>query len=379
MTASIVRLSICALLLGACVGDLRGDLPSADDASTPTPPRDAGVPIDAPALDAGELEEDDASIPTIDAGPPPPTVMDPGTEGDGDFTIGPSYADAPEMRVPDDAPRGRVYRFSMQSEDSEIYPGVTGRYTRDLWIYVPRQYVNGTEAPFMVIQDGGGYVGDVTAALDTLIHQHRLPHVIGIFINPGPGDGPGSERGLEYDRVSDHYTRFIETEVLPLIPMRPDIRADYPDLRLTSDPEGRATMGGSSGGACAFTMAWFHPELYRRVLTYSGTFVAQHRDDEHPRGAWEYHEHMIRDEAVKPIRVFLQVGENDLNFGSDGLHNWMDANRRMSDVLEDRGYHYRFLWSEDAGHVDRRVLRQTLPETLLWLWRGYPIPDAPAD
>src|SRR5882724_603273 len=128
-----------------------------------------------------------------------------------------------------------------------------------------------------------------------LIYEKRVPPMIAVMVQHGGGDGPGSERGLEYDTVSDRYTMFIEQEVLPRV-------ASQYGLTLTKDPEGRATMGGSSGAAAAFTMAWFHPERYHRVISYSGTFVNQQsplnlsapREEwkyqpGSPRGAWEYH------------------------------------------------------------------------------------------
>ena len=134
-------------------------------------------------------------------------------------------------------------------------------------------------------------------------------------------------------------------------------------------------MGGSSGGAAAFTMGWFRPDLYRRILTYSGTFVNQHPDANYPHGCWEYHEHLIAENPAKPLRVFLEVGENDLNldpqFG-DNMHNWPKANKAMAAALSAKNYHYRFIYALGAGHVDGRVVGQTLPDTLVWLWRGYP-------
>ena len=206
--------------------------------------------------------------------------------------------------------------------------------------------------------------------LDTLIAQRRLPVMIAIFINSGGGDAQGSERGLEYDTVSDTYARFIETEVLPRI------ATDY-HVTFTKDPEGRATMGGSSGGAAAFTMAWFRPDLYRRVLTYSGTYVNQQSpvNPASPHGAWEYHEHWIADSPRKPLRVWLEVGENDIGAHRDeaSLHNWVLANQRMAAALKAKGYPYRFVFAQGAGHVDRRVVRQTLPAALEWLWQGYPV------
>ena len=167
----------------------------------------------------------------------------------------------------------------MKSEDSKIYkgisrdkPGEVVPYERSVAVYIPAQYVAGTPAPFIVVQDGYNpkYHYSVPTALDNLIHQKKVPVMLAVLVHHGGGDGPGSQRGLEYDTVSDTYTMFIETEVLPRI------ERDY-KVRFTKDPEGRATMGGSSGAACALTMAWFHPELYRRVLSYSGTFVDQAR------------------------------------------------------------------------------------------------------
>ncbi|HEY7116506.1 MAG TPA: alpha/beta hydrolase-fold protein [Tepidisphaeraceae bacterium] len=295
--------------------------------------------------------------------------------GDGESTIGPDYANAPELTVKDGVPKGAVHEFTMDSQDSKIYPGIARNkpgvvpYKRKVWVYVPSQYVAGTPAPFIVAQDGGGYVKTLPPILDTMIHEHRLPAMIAVMINSGGGDAQGSERGLEYDTVSGKYAEFIETEVLPRI------AKDY-HVTFTTDPDGRATMGGSSGGAAAFTMGWFRPDLYRRVLTYSGTYVNQQspRNPQSPHGAWEYHEHLIPSTDAKPLRVWLEVSENDNGAKRDeaSLHNWVLANQRMAAALKAKGYHYRFVFAKAAGHTDGRVTRQTLPEALEWLWQGYP-------
>ena len=293
-----------------------------------------------------------------------------GTAGDGDFVLGPDYTNAPELTAREGVPKGAVYHFTMDSADSEIYPGLNGPYKRDVWVYVPSQYVAGTAAPFIVAQDGKGYTNRLPVVLDNMIYDHRLPAMIAVMIHHGGGDGKGSERGLEYDTVSDQYARFIETEVLPRI------ARDY-HVRFTTNPEGRATLGGSSGAACAFTMAWFRPDLYRRVLSYSGTFVDQESpvNPKSPHGAWEYHEHFIPQSAPKPLRVWLEVGEHDIGYQRDeaSLHNWVLANQRMAAVLQAKGYHYHYVFCKNAGHVDRKVVGQTLPEALEWVWRGYPI------
>jgi len=298
------------------------------------------------------------------------TAAVPEIPADGDYTIAPPYADAPELSGATDVRKGTIYEFTMNSADGKIYPGLNGPYTRNVWVYVPKEYVPGTPAPFILCQDGGGYRKRLAPVLDNLISQGRLPVMIAVMVNSGGGDSRGSERGLEYDTVSDVYTRFIETEVLP------KIEHDY-KITFTKDPDGRATMGGSSGAACAFTMGWFRPDLYRRILSYSGTFVNQQwpENPDSPRGAWEYHAHFVPENPPKPLRVWLEVGEHDNGFNQPeaSYHNWVMANQRMAAALKAKGYHYQFTFARAAGHVDGKVVGQTLPEALLWLWQGYPV------
>jgi enterochelin esterase-like enzyme len=302
---------------------------------------------------------------------------DPGAEGDGDFTLGPNYTNAPELTVRPGVPKGAIHAFTMNSADSKFYPGIsktnpgaTVPYKRAVTVYVPSQYVAGTAAPFIVVHDGGGYVSRMTKILDNMIADRRLPVMVGIFIDSGGSDGPGSERGLEYDTVSGKYAEFIEAEVLPRI------SSDY-NITLTKDPDGRAAMGGSSGGSAAFSMGWFHPDLYHRILTYSGTYVNQQSpvNSDSPHGAWEYHEHLIPQSAAKPLRVWMEVGELD-NRHTDAestYHNWVLANQHMAAALKAKGYHYHLVLCLGAGHVDSKAVNETLPDALAWLWRGYPV------
>jgi enterochelin esterase-like enzyme len=296
-----------------------------------------------------------------------------GSSGDGDYTISPPYVPAPEVLVNDSVPQGTVSTFTWSSDESAIYPTdvVTGApFTRDVAVYVPQQYVPGTAAPFMVVQDGiNFYQGTMVPALDNLIAAGRLPVMIAIFVEPGPDGGtPDGQRSVEYDTVSDAYVTFVETELLP------KIEADF-GVTLTTDPEGRGAMGGSSGGAAAFTMGWFHPDSFRRILTYSGSFCDLQPTPDYPNGAWEYHQSLIASTPAKPLRVALAAGENDFdwNTDTDQMRSWLDANEGMARELAERGYHYRYVYAEGAEHIDLGVLSQTLPETLLWLWQGYPI------
>ncbi len=291
-----------------------------------------------------------------------------------EFTIGPDYADAPETKPQDGVAKGKIEEFTMDSKDSKIYKGIaknqkgTVPYQRKVAVYIPAGHRPSQEMPFIVVQDGLGYRDVMSKVLDNMIEKKRLPKMVAIFINSGGGDSLGSQRGLEYDAVDDTYSKFIEKEVLP------KISKDY-KIKFTSDPEGRATMGGSSGGAAAFTMAWFHPQLYRKVLTYSGTYVDQQfpEDRKLPDGAWEYHKNLIKNTPKKPIRIWLHVSDKDNGWDRDeaSLHNWVMANQRMAAELKAKGYDYRYVLATNAGHTDGKVTRQTLPAALDWLWQGY--------
>jgi len=232
--------------------------------------------------------------------------------------------------------------------------------------------VAGTTAPFIVGADGPDRL--LFTVLDNLIAEKKVPVMIAISIGNGSGDAQGSERGLEYDTMSGRYAEFVEQEVLPLVEKQCQVT-------LTKDPDGRATMGGSSGGSCALIMAWYHPELYHRVLTYSGTYVNQQwpSNPETPHGAWEFHEHLIPISATKPIRLWMEVGDRDLlnpNAMRDDMHDWVLANENMAKVLAAKDYPYQFVFARNAGHVDGKVKAQTLPEALEWLWNTYQ-PPAP--
>jgi enterochelin esterase-like enzyme len=311
----------------------------------------------------------------------------PSPKDDGNFILGPTHKPAPEMSVKEGVPQGEVFEFTMESKDSKIYPGIAREpgtfgqpdpadpskllvssypapYTRRVAVYVPKQYVAGTAAPFLVGADGPDRM--LFTALDNLIAEKRVPVMIAISIGNGSGDAQGSQRGLEYDTMSGVYAAFVEKEVLPLVEKKYNVK-------LTRDPEGRATMGCSSGGAAAMAMAWYRPDLYHRVLSYSGTFVYQQwpYNPETPRGAWEFHATLIPITPKKPLRIWMHVSDRDNLDTRDDYHDWVLANERMAKVLAEKGYPYQFVFAKNAGHCDRTVKAQTYPLALEYVWRGY--------
>jgi hypothetical protein len=364
----------CLLSFACVIGLLAGAVPATAQARPAPPTRDPHTPG---YVAAREL---------------PDGVNAPANE-DGNFILGPTHNPAPEMAAQGGALQGTVYEFNLDSRDSKFFPGIArdpntfgapdpgdpaklvvttshpAPYTRHVAVYVPKQYVPGTAAPFMVGADGPDR--ELFTALDRLIAERRVPAMIAISIGNGGGDAQGSERGLEYDTMSGLYAEWVEREVLPLVEQQYHVK-------LTRDPEGRATMGGSSGGSCALIMAWYHPELYRRVLTYSGTYVNQQWPSNSltPHGAWEFHERLIPGSPARPLRIWMEVGDRDLfnpNVMRDGMHDWVLANEEMARVLAAKGYHYQFVFARNAGHVDHAAKLQTLPEALEYLWQGYPL------
>jgi enterochelin esterase family protein len=318
----------------------------------------------------------------------------PPADADGNFIIGPTHNRAPEMAEKKGGLGGKVFDLTMKSSDSKIYPGIArdadtfgtpdpkdpnklvvttshpAPYTRKVAVYVPKQYKPGTVAPFIVGADGPDKL--LFTALDNLIAQHRVPVMIAISIGNGSGDAQGSERGLEYDTMSGQYAEFVEKEVLPLVEKECKVK-------LTKNPEGRATMGCSSGAACALTMAWYRPDLYHRVLSYSGTFVNQQwpHNPETPHGAWGYPEHLIADTPKKPLRIWMEVGDRDLynpNSMHDNMHDWVVANEETAKALAAKDYPYQFVFARNCAHCEGSVKQQTLPEALEWLWKGYKTP-----
>jgi len=261
------------------------------------------------------------------------------------------YKLGPDSMKQDGVPEGVITKHTWKSE---IFPGTV----RDWFLYVPAQYDGKTPACVMVFQDGGGYVSDkgsfrVPLVFDNLIHRKEMPVTIGIFINPGsvPASSkdakPRSNRSFEYDTLSDQYARFLENEILPEVSKKYNLR---------KDAAGRAIGGISSGGICAFTVAWERPDLFSKVLSHVGSFTNIRGGDVYPG--------IIRKTEPKPIRVFLQDGSNDL----DNLHgHWPLANQQMAAALKFMKYDYRFEFG-DGGHNGKHG-GAILPESLRWLWR----------
>jgi enterochelin esterase family protein len=266
-----------------------------------------------------------------------------------DYTLGPDSQ--PQAGVP----KGRI-------EGPFVWKStVFGNTFRQYWIYVPAQYDPGKPAALMVFQDGHKYVNTeeeyrVPVVFDNLIHKGQMPITIALFVNPGhnteqfPERWRESNRANEYDALGDQYAQLLIDELIP------EVARKY---RLTSDPEGRAICGASSGGICAFTAAWERPDYFRKVISHIGSFVSIRGGHVYPT--------LIRHAAKRPIRVFLQDGSNDLD---NRWGNWPLANQQMAASLKFRGYDYRFELG-DGAHTHKHG-GSLLPEALRWLWRDYP-------
>lgn len=281
-------------------------------------------------------------------------------EGRSEHAWNAQYILGPDSLLQNGVPRGEVTAYHGKSE--KIYPGVE----RDYWLYLPKQYDATKPACLMVFQDGGMYLGpeiDVPVVFDNLIHKNEMPVTIGLFLNPGdrgPGNplyGGTDNRSLEYDSLGDTYARFLIEELLPEIEKR---------YRIVSDPAGRAICGLSSGGICAFTVAWERPDVFGNVVSHCGSFADIRGGHVYPT--------LIRKSEKRPIRVFLQSGARDCDvvFG-----NWPLANQELAAALKYRDYDYQFVFGE-GGHSLKHGAA-IFPDTLRWLWRDYSQNNSPDD
>ncbi|MGH9378804.1 MAG: alpha/beta hydrolase-fold protein, partial [Terriglobia bacterium] len=270
----------------------------------------------------------------------------------------PQYTLGPDSQRQPNVPAGKVTHYTWTSK---IFPGTV----RDYWVYVPAEYNPQKPACVMVVQDGGGFVRENGASrlpivFDNLIDKHEMPVTIGIFINPGVlpalsrSQRARYDRSFEYDALGGRYARFLLDEILPEVGKR---------YNLSHDPNDRAIAGVSSGGIAAFTVAWNHPEAFRRVLSFVGSFTDLRGGNIYPA--------LIRKTEPKPLRVFLQDGVKDLNIYAG---NWYINAQAMASALEFSGYDVKFV----VGTEDHNMKQggAILPDALRWLWRDYPAPIA---
>ena len=271
-----------------------------------------------------------------------------------------AYKEPPELTEQPGVPKGKLTRQSRR--ESRIYPGTQ----RDWWVYVPAQYRDDQPACVMVFQDGANYTGFVPTVFDNLIARGEIPVTVAVFINPGggPGEGGRSQRSVEYDTLSNRYARFLLEEILPEVEKT---------VKLRHDPESRAIAGASSGGICAWTVAWERPDAFRKVLSWVGSFTNIASGESGREGGHNY-EALIRKSPRKPIRVLLQDGSHDL----DNAHgNWPLANQQMALALKFAGYDYQFVFGQ--GFHSNKHGRAILPDSLRWLWRDHKPGTAPSD
>jgi gluconolactonase len=258
----------------------------------------------------------------------------------------------PDSKVQPGTPTGEVIKGEFA--ESKVYPGTW----REYWVYIPKQLDRSKPAPVMVFQDGIQYNAPVV--FDNLIHQKALPPIVGVFVMHGRVKAPSADaldrmnRSFEYDAVSGDYARFLVDEMLPFV-------AKTHGLSLSADPNDRAIAGNSSGAIAAFVAAWQRPDAFRRVFSGIGTYVGLRGGNEFPM--------LIRKTEPKPIRVFLQDGQNDLN---NYTGSWFIANQDMVSALEYSGYDVRHEWGD--GEHNSRHATLIFPDALRWLWRDWPAP-----
>jgi enterochelin esterase-like enzyme len=264
---------------------------------------------------------------------------------------------------------------------SKLYDGMTSEY----WTYVPAGYDASKPAALMVFQDGGGYINREGGSralnvIDNLIAQHKIPVMICVFVNPGDISGaPGtptykfvkaysdkwkrtlkdSMRSTLYDTVSDRYPRFLRDELLPAVEAKYNIR---------KDAYSRAVTGSSSGGICAFNVAWQQPNQFSRVITWVGSFTSiQWKEDPSVADGGNDYTDKVRREDKRNIRVWMQDGSEDQENPRYG--SWPLENIAMANSLKLRDYDFHFSFGKGTHNGSHGGAE--LPQEITWVWRGY--------
>lgn len=265
------------------------------------------------------------------------------------------YQPGPDSKPQEGVPKGELLKFTFES--SKIFPGTT----RDVTVYVPRQYDPAKAACLFVDQDGVQFSAPVV--FDNLISRGEMPVTIGVFITPGvvknidPNALPRFNRSYEYDGLGDAYARFLIDELLPTVETKST--ADGRPVRLSKNANDRAIGGTSSGAICAFTAAWERPDSFGRVFSAIGTYVGLRGGNDYPT--------LVRKYEPKPLRVFLQDGSHDLNiYGGD----WWMVNQEMERALTFAGYEVNHVWGE-GGHSGKQATA-IFPDVMRWLWKDWP-------
>lgn len=239
---------------------------------------------------------------------------------------------------------------------SRIYDGMVSEY----WIYVPAQYEPGTPAALMVWQDGQGHIqldggARTLNVIDNLIHQKRIPVMIQVFISPGK-IGDKAMRSVEYDTMDDRYARFLRDEILAGVAQKYNIR---------KDAYSRGITGSSSGGICAFNVAWRQPDQFSRVFSRIGSFtsIQWHPGEIDGGNVFPF---TIRKQPKRNIRIWLQDGSEDLE---NDHGSWPLQNIQMANSLKMREYDFHLSFG-NGTHNGAHGNAET-PTALAWLWRDY--------
>jgi gluconolactonase len=276
-----------------------------------------------------------------------------------DIRFNAQYLPGPDSKPQPGVPQGQTFDFTF--EHSNIFPGTTRKIT----VYVPAEYTADKPACVYVGLDALAFAAP--AVFDNLIYKHEMPVTIAVGVAPGavdsadPPQDPRFNRSFEFDSLNDNLGRFVLDEVLPAVE-----RHKTPNglpIRLSTDPNDRATGGGSTGGIGAFTLAWEHPDAFRRVFTAVGTFVGMRGGD--------HYAVLVRKTEPKPIRIYMQDGSHDeLTAFLGEVGSWWMSNQTMERALKFAGYQVEHVWGEGSHNGNHATT--VFPDAMRWLWKDWP-------
>jgi gluconolactonase len=274
------------------------------------------------------------------------------------------YRPGPDSISQPGVPQGTTFDFVFTT--SKVFP----QTTRKISVYVPAAYRADKPACLYIGFDGLNF--KESTVFDNLIFKHEMPVTIAVGIEPGsvpssrPPEDPRFDRSLEFDALNGDLGRFVLYDVIPEVERH--LTPDGKVIRLSKDANDRAVGGASTGGIAAFTLAWEHPESFRRVFTASGTYVGMRGGDRYAV--------LVRKTEPKPIRIFMQDGSHDeLNDWLGEIGDWALSNQTLLSALEFSGYDVQHVFGE--GTHDSSHATAIFPDAMRFLWKDWPKPIEP--
>jgi len=229
---------------------------------------------------------------------------------------------------------------------------------REVWVYTPVGYsAKGAPYNLLVLFDGWWYNDNwipTRTILDNLIERGLVPPTVAVLVD----NSPPEQRNTELVHNAS-FADFIAKELVPWV------RQSY---HVSSDPARNVVGGLSNGGLAAAFIAWRHSDVFGNVQSQSGAFWQGPTSSGFTVPEETEFEWLTKQYATSPklpLRIYLEAGLFENACVNQGP-SLLTANRHLRDILEIKGYTFRYKELSGCNHVPL-CWRGTLADGLIFL------------